>query len=177
MEDLEAIGIDSIHLAAMGILILLLAVSVFTELKDHRIPNWLTLSGAGMGLFLGYLPGGADLASSIIGFAIGFGVLFIFYVFGGMGGGDVKLMGAVGALQGSPLIFTTVVYTALIGGVMAVFILIWHQKFWSGMGRSIIMFFRSKKAAEAAPPTHALPTVPYGLAIAAGTVLTLFLSD
>src|SRR5674476_228169 len=89
---------------ALLVLALMLAIAVYVELKESRIPNWLTLSGMALGLLIGYLHGTAAFWMSLGGLVIGFGFLFIFYVFGGLGGGDVKLMGAAGALMGANLI-------------------------------------------------------------------------
>src|ERR1041385_7904954 len=86
---------------ALLVLGLVLIVAVYFEMKERRIPNWLTILGMGLGLLIAYLHSTAAFWSSVGGLVIGFGFLFIFYVFGGIGGGDVKLMGAAGALMGS----------------------------------------------------------------------------
>src|SRR5579862_5380360 len=88
--------------SAFMVLAMMLAIAVYVELKERRIPNWLTLSGMALGLFIAW--SNNALPSSIGGLLIGFGFLFIFYVFGGVGGVDVKLMGAAGALLGIKLI-------------------------------------------------------------------------
>lgn len=57
---------------------------------------------------------------SLFGLAVGTAVLFIPFMLGGMGGGDVKLMGAVGALAGASFVVPAALLTALCGGIMAV---------------------------------------------------------
>ena len=100
--------------------------------------------------------------------------MFLFYVFGGMGGGDVKLMGAVGALLGHRLIMPVVIYTALIGGVMAFLVLIWRGNLW----RAMTGLFRRKPRDEAeeggGEEKRPATTIPYGIAIVCGCLLTLF---
>src|SRR5580658_10995037 len=118
------------NLGALLVLALMLAVAVYVELKERRIPNWLTFSGMALGLLIGYLQGTVAFWSSLGGLMIGFGFLFIFYVFGGLGGGDVKLMGAAGALMGSALIKPALLYTAFIGAFLAVMMLVWRKDFW-----------------------------------------------
>ena len=160
-------GWGLVTLAAM------LAVAVYMELKEQRIPNWLTLSGMALGLLIGYLNGMAVFWTSVGGLAIGFGFLFIFYIFGGVGGGDVKLMGAVGALLGVDLVKPALFYTACIGAFLAIMILIWRKDFWLRITQGLRrMAFWRKKGAD---PVAKLPpvTVPYGIAIAIGCLLAL----
>ncbi len=113
----EGVVLDLGLITSLVFLAVLLALSVYWEMKEHRIPNWLTVSGMLAGLMLAYLRGGETLISSLVGLGIGFGFLFIFYVFGGIGGGDVKLMGAIGALLGHKLVVPALFYTAVIGGI------------------------------------------------------------
>ena len=159
---------------SLGALAVLVTIAVYTELKEKRIPNSLTLLGMLAGLAVGYLPGGITGRSSVAGLAMGFGLLFIFYVFGGIGGGDVKLMGAVGALLGYPLILPVIFYTAIIGGFMAILLLIWKDEFWHGCRRFFSLCRRKTEVSVAPTPTEPL-TIPYGVAIAIGCILSLFI--
>ncbi len=78
------------------------AIAVFTDLRSQRIPNWLTVSAfAGALVFHLAVAGWTGLASSFCGFATGFVTLLVLFLIGGGGGGDVKLMGAVGAWIGA----------------------------------------------------------------------------
>ncbi len=153
------------------VLALMLAIAVYVELKERRIPNWLTLSGMALGLLIAYLDHFFML--SIVGLLFGFGFLFIFYVFGGVGGGDVKLMGAAGALMGAHLIQPALVYTAFIGAFLAVMMLIWRKDFWMRMalGFKKLAFWRKESVTELEPPAPV--AVPYGIAIALGCLLAL----
>jgi prepilin peptidase CpaA len=163
---------------ASGLLVLaiMLSVAVYIELKESRIPNWLTLSGMAMGLLIGYLHGTTAFWMSLGGLAIGFGFLFIFYVFGGVGGGDVKLMGAAGALMGVDLTKPALFYTAFIGAFIGVMMIIWRRDFWMRIGQGLrrLAFWRKQDNNQPVP----LPAikVPYGIAIAIGCVLALLAS-
>ncbi len=158
---------------AFVVLAVMLAVAVYLELKERRIPNWLTLSGMALGLLIGYLNGTTAFWMSLGGLVIGFGFLFIFYVFGGLGGGDVKLMGAAGALMGADLIKPALFYTAFIGAFLAVMMVIWRKDFWAriGWGMRRLAFWRKEDAEPLAP--SAPIAVPYGMAIALGCLLAL----
>lgn len=164
---------DGVSMTALLILAVMLAIGVYGELKERRIPNWLTLSGMALGLLIGYLHGMPAFWFSVGGLAIGFGFLFIFYVFGGLGGGDVKLMGAAGALMGFDLIKPALVYTAFIGAFMGILMVIWRKDFWARMAGGLrrLAFWRGKagEPAIAASPV----AVPYGVAIAVGCLLAI----
>jgi prepilin peptidase CpaA len=164
---------DADSIPALVVLALMLAVAVYVELKERRIPNWLTLSGMALGLLINYLAGSVAFWSSIGGLVIGFGFLFIFYVFGGVGGGDVKLMGAAGALMGSALIKPALLYTAFIGAFLAVMMVVWRKDFWMRIAWGIRrLAFWQKNPAEPLAPVAPI-TVPYGMAIALGCLLAL----
>lgn len=178
MRSASTGGVDPVALLALCSLLFTLTVAGYTELKDNRIPNWLTVGALAVAFLVGYMPGGLSLPSSIMGFLVGFFFLFIFYMFGGMGGGDVKLMAAVGAFLGYPLVLNTLVYTAIFGGAMALLVLLWNRNFWHGFFQSLAMMFRLRKPEEEKTPEAEakMGAVPYGIAIILGTLLTVFLS-
>jgi len=165
---------NSDFIISLAVLAVVLTVAVYLEVRDSRIPNWLTVAGMAAGLFLAYLRGGGAFRSSLAGLLLGFGFLFIFYVFGGMGGGDVKLMGASGALLGSELIKSALFYTAALGAFMAVAALIWRKDFWNGM-RRILAILRLRKRQEPEPVEQERTTIPYGIAIAGGCLVALLM--
>lgn len=102
----------------------LVATAAIWDFRQHRIPNWLTLSAIPAGIAWNTsMEGFQGFQSSMAGFAVGFGILFILFATGGGGGGDVKLMGALGAWVGvtttlsvfvlaASIIFVMLVYTA-----------------------------------------------------------------
>ncbi|MCC9602745.1 A24 family peptidase [Stieleria sp. JC731] len=91
--------LNTITIAAM---ILFTSVATYLDLKDRRIPNWLTVSAAVLGLTWNVFDSGfAGMVTSLGGFATGFGILLLLWLIGGGGGGDVKMMGAIGAWIGA----------------------------------------------------------------------------
>ncbi len=147
----------------LGILSML-AVAIYCDLRTGRIPNWLTYSGIGLGLALAGLAPGRTLGGAFIGMGIGGGLFLIFWLYGALGAGDVKLMAALGALLGWPRIWDAIFYTALCGAVMGVLFLIWR---------------RIPAVADEGVDIKAIPRrkqkMPYAVAIAAGTMLALIL--
>ena len=87
-----------VFLAAVVIFTLIASV---TDIRTRKLPNWLTVPAFACGLLFHLVTGGLlGLGQSVAGFAVGFGVLLILWLIGGGGGGDVKLMGALGAWLG-----------------------------------------------------------------------------
>lgn len=93
----------------------------FTDMFFARIPNicnlGLLLTGFGYNV---YLSGVQGLAWALLGTLVGLLLFLLPYVAGGMGGGDVKALAALGALSGPTGIFQIFLYTALIGGILAI---------------------------------------------------------
>src|SRR5262249_39667660 len=72
----------------------------------------------------GVTDGWAGLSDSALGVLLGFGVLLVFYLMGGMGAGDVKLMAGVGAWLGAGLTLAVFLASALAAGIYAVVLIL-----------------------------------------------------
>ncbi|MDI6791525.1 MAG: A24 family peptidase [bacterium] len=160
------------------LLLTVLVIAFFTDLKYKTIPNWLTLPAILAGLILGgILPDSGGLGSSFIGLLLGFVPFFIVYLAGGMGAGDVKLMGAIGAMMGYPFILGAILYTAIIGGIISVAAMIWHRTLWSSLkhifwaGIGLLPGFEKGQIKR----EHNIH-VPYGVAISLGTIGALLMT-
>lgn len=92
------------------------AVAAVEDIRTARIPNWLTyaLIVAGFGLIL--LNG--SYVVGILGLLVATLPAFILYLNGTLGGGDVKLLAAVGLLLGVPLIVDVVVWSIISGAIL-----------------------------------------------------------
>ena len=151
------------------------------DLRSHRIPNWITLPVIAFGLLLHALLGGwQQLLSSAAAAALCLFVFFLFYVAGGMGAGDVKLMTAMGSLFGLSMVGWLLIMTALAGGVMALGVAIYRGQLSSTLGNvGSILVHHGTKGLVHHPELNLGNAqnlrLPYGIAIFAGTLLCLCL--
>jgi len=144
------------------------------DLRAHRIPNYLTLGGALAGLGFrtgcGGLPG---LLGGLAGLGLGFALLLLPYLQGGMGAGDVKALAALGAWLGYPLIIYLFVSMGLAGGVMALAALGWRGVLGVRIRQGWLSLLNRVLLREAGPgcEPEARPwrrDFPYGPAMALG---------
>ena len=153
-------------------------VAAVSDLKKGKVYNWLTYPAVAAGLAFGALEGWAHghawdgFANHLAGFGLGFGVLFVAYIMGGMGGGDVKLMAAVGAFVGWPGAVDTVFYSFLVAVVVGLALVVWRGQTRTLLGRLAVAVrllpIPGVKTDEAIPETTA--GVPFGFAVCLGTL-------
>jgi prepilin peptidase CpaA len=95
-------------------------VACVTDLRSRRIPNVLTFGAALAALIFHTInSGAAGLLTALAGWGLGVAVFFLPFALGGMGGGDVKLLGALGAWLGPGLTIWVALYTGIAGGILA----------------------------------------------------------
>src|SRR5256884_7695820 len=103
--------------------VIFVALCVIADVRTRRIPNAISGSAMLLGITLNtaYM-GTAGLLDSLAGLGVTVGVLLWPFAMGGIGGGDVKMMGAIGALLGPRLSLMGLAAGVLIGGGA----IIWH---------------------------------------------------
>jgi prepilin peptidase CpaA len=142
--------------------------AVVEDLSSRSISNWTSGGALAAGLAIHARQAGwAGLGDAALGSLIGFAVFLVFYLLGGMGGGDVKLMAGFGALLGKGSILSAALLTALCGGLIALFYL---------AGRWIWSKVRKPAEGAEAAPRKASESIPYAPAIALGVWLTLLIN-
>jgi prepilin peptidase CpaA len=133
------------------------------DLWRRNISNWIPIVALVGGLLAHSLSDGWwGLARSLGGAVLGFLVFLIFYVLGGMGGGDVKLMAGFGAILGVNKLLAGALWTAGLGGVMAALVIATQE---------IIRLVRGKK--QTAEEKAQKLFIPYAPAITLGCWLGL----
>ncbi|MCX6604600.1 MAG: prepilin peptidase [Acidobacteria bacterium] len=142
------------------LLALLVGVAAVVEdLRFRTISNWTTLGAMAAGVAFHVATGGlSGLGSSLLGLVVGFCAFLVFYLLGGMGGGDVKLMAGFGAiLGGATASVQAAIFAAGVGGILAL---------------AVIGFRWLKATIQRRSGPHS-PFIPYAPAITAGAWLTL----
>ncbi|WP_096156533.1 A24 family peptidase [Bacillus sp. FJAT-45066] len=153
----------------MIILLIALTISLYTDVKNRKILNIVTFPAMLLGLVLNTITNGLDgFTFSILGILTGFALLVIPYALGGMAAGDVKLLMAVGALQGAIFTFYSFLYIALLGGLIAFFLLMRKKELGSTLKR--IFFFAKLGTLDGVSKDEFHKAFPYGVAIFLGTV-------
>jgi prepilin peptidase CpaA len=119
----------------VSLLIVVLAASVY-DVRYRRIPNWVSVGGIALGLLENSLAHGVPgFLFALGGFALGFGLYFLLYLIHAMGAGDVKLMGAVGALVGWKNWVAIFLIAVILGGIMAMILIVARNRvkktFWN----------------------------------------------
>lgn len=167
--------------AMVWILCLMVLAAAVSDLATRRIPNWITVGGAVCGIAshaLNHGPWGA--VSSVAGMLLGLAIFMAFYIAGGMGAGDVKLFGAVGAFVGPQSLIVVFVLTGLLGGVAGVALALARGRLGETLSSARGMLFDlghlrfqeiHRSSAQAGPNALRLP---YGAVIAVGTLVSLF---
>jgi prepilin peptidase CpaA len=103
------------------------AIAVWFDCRERRIPNRLVFTGMIAGLVIGLASGGIKgLAWSALGILAGMAILFVPFAMGGIGAGDVKLLGAIGAILGARGALFSMLYGAVAGGLISIIILARH---------------------------------------------------
>lgn len=161
------------------LLLSILLVCVITDLKSRKIYNKIIFPSLVIAFFTHLLlEGWSALFHSIIAFFIGIAILLIPYLLGGMGAGDVKLLALIGAIKGTLFVFYTAVYMGLIGGVIAIGVLLFRNGVLFRL-KSIYYFFMSWRFGFRVPliinQGGMTSTYPYGVAIAGGALVCLML--
>jgi len=92
--------LDSISLGELAAVVIT-AIAAFTDLRTGFIPNWLTLPPLVVApLLYGALAGPRALLMSVVGIFVCGIVPYVLFRRDALGGGDVKLFAAIGALLG-----------------------------------------------------------------------------
>ena len=117
----------------------------------------------------GVTGGWGGLGESALGWLAGAALLAVQFALGAMGGGDLKLMAAIGALQGPHVVLLTAVYTALVGGVLAVVELVRARGI-----KSAVRYLVGGRRGGVPGAAPSVATIAYGPAIAAGAIIVLF---
>ncbi|MDP6445734.1 MAG: A24 family peptidase [Pirellulaceae bacterium] len=169
---------DILHWISVVTIAAFTATAAVIDWRTRKLPNWLTVPVCICGLVFHTVTSGfVGAGFSLAGFATGFAILLILWLIGGGGGGDVKLMGALGAWLGPQMIL--IVF--LVSTILAVFGSIIMMAFFSaehgvtGMKRKYINRKDTSRLTdeEITKQRTKRRLLPYALPVAFGTWLVL----
>jgi prepilin peptidase CpaA len=159
---------------------ILIIASVY-DYRVQRIPNFVSYPGMLVAvLYHTILTGFDGLMFSVAGLLLGVALLILPYMLGGMGAGDAKLLGAVGAVIGAKGVFFAFILSALAGGIYALILIGANRHNFrerlTNYYRMIVCFIYTRQYTSIPQETEDRVRLCYGLAIAAGTAVYMGLN-
>jgi len=169
-------------IAASDAAVLLVGLAAcVTDFRLRRIPNVLTFGASATAVvFFGVTNGWAGSLGSLEGWALGCALFLPWFLLGGMGAGDVKLLAALGAWVGPGPVVWVALYAGIAGGVLALAVSLWGG-YLKQMLRNVwglLMFWRVmgvQPHPELTLRTGKGPRLPYAFPITVGAVTVLWL--
>ena len=159
-------------------LIALVGLAAATDLRTRRIPNALTVSGLMIALVLRSTVGPSAVVDGLQSAGIALLIMVPLFMLGALGGGDLKLLVAVGAFMDPVQFILALLATAIVGGVLAV-----GESVRKGAVGSLLfntaglashVISRGRMGHRSTINAPGAVTVPYGLAIAVGSLTVWF---
>jgi len=166
-------------LISAAFLVPLALIISYYDICYRRIPNPFVLATLVVGLIVHVAFAGISGAlTSLGGCALAFFLMFVLHLFGAMGAGDVKLFAAIGAVAGANLVLPMFVVVTLTGGVLGVISMFRAGQVKATMTRVFYIvtgLLPGQRVPKFAIPTDRRMTIPYGVAITFGSLISLFL--
>lgn len=148
----------------------------YHDVRYRRIPNPFVLATLAAGVTMNVIIGGmSGLYSSLAGCGLAFMLMFLLHIFGAMGAGDVKLFAAIGAVIGAKLVIPTFLVVVLVGGLLAVVSILRAGTVVTTMHRVLQIFvgmLPGWQMPKFAVPSNRQYTIPYGVAITLGSIIS-----
>lgn len=164
-----------------ALLLIILIICLYTDLKYKKIYNIVLVPAAVFALAINiYLGGLGGVVESLKGMLLGMALLFFPFLHGGIGAGDVKLLGVIGAFYGMNFVWLTFLAAALAGGLISILVMLKERNFIKrikSVGYMLLWVFHIipwKPELDSIESNTAL-TFPYGVAITCGTVMAYVL--
>ena len=173
--------VHSFLLCAVGVTLFAAAI----DLRTGHIPNWLTLGTLTSALLTRAILGGwrahsiagalQSMGLSALGAFVCALLPLVLYRAMGLGGGDVKLFAAIGALTDALVGLHAQTYAFVCGGLWAVAVLAWHRRLRATAVNVLTLFTSTIHSSDVRPPVavHQRTEIRFGPAIFVGTLLAV----
>lgn len=161
------------------LLIITLVICCITDLRVRKIYNKVIFPILLSVLLLQLILNGfSGFKVSLLGFASGIAILIIPFILGGLGAGDVKLLALIGALKGGIFAINTALYMCIIGGAIALIIIIFHKEtinFFKSFVYFLIGLISGNRNKLVFSTTPFIQKFPYSIAITGGALISLLI--
>jgi prepilin peptidase CpaA len=167
------------QLISMGGALLCAVIGSIHDLRDRRIPNWVTGPAILAGLLLhGVIGHWSGLGYSALAGLIAGSAALVFWFAGGMGAGDVKLMTAIGCIAGLSSLHLLLFSIAIAGAVCGLALSVYHGRLRQTLSNVIALLLHHTRQGLKPHPELNLDNpgtlrLPFALPIAAGCLLML----
>ncbi len=181
MDTFNPVTADPVTAAAIAVtLMVVVALCSLTDIQSRQIPNVVLAPALALAFIIhGVDAGVGGILNAGFGLLIGLAMLMPFYLLGGTGAGDVKLLGVAGALLGHPGVFVAGGATLVAGGLLGI-----GWIFWRFLEAYLAAhLFHGSHVRHAGLVTHFTPqarfnvcaiTIPYAPAIALGSLTAIW---
>jgi len=181
---------DSLSWIEYAIILVMVGGVAVVDWRQFRIPNAFTLPFAGAGiLYHGWFSGWAGAGHSVGGLLVGFAILLLPFLMGGFGGGDVKLMAAIGTWVGARSVIEVFVISAALLGVASATMLLCspavRKEAWPNLKLAVTqMLFLGKiessdeQVIDAVQrPDRKSRAVPFGVMVFGGLLIKMLIDN
>lgn len=149
------------------------------DIKYRKIPNWLTFPAMLTGVVINLLLDFDSWRLSLLGLLVGFLILLIPFLLGGIGAGDVKLLMALGAFLGAKKVISVGLCSGIAGGVMALLALALKDGLFNVRQRVALLvasiWDKDIRRIIFRPNQRSRLVIPFGPAILVGLLVGLIL--
>jgi prepilin peptidase CpaA len=160
-------------------LVVATAAAVY-DVRTRRIPNALTFGAAAAALLFHAIDGGgSEMGAAALGWVVGTLVFIVPFALRGLGGGDVKLVAALGAWLGAGNAVWLALYTGIAGGVLALLTALSHGYLRTALNNVWLLLCHWRVSGLRSLPEISLehsrgPRLAYAVPILFGTIAVVW---
>lgn len=176
-------GVVKLEILRVVLLITLLFVCFLTDITRNKIYNFVVFPAMVLGILInGFFDGFSGIIQSLEGMLLGMAFLIIPYALRGIGAGDVKFLGAIGAIMGPGFTFNAFLFSAIAGGIISLAIMLSDKNLRYKLKAVFLTFLsmlgiipKGLNLLENLDSPVKKGRFPYGVAITFGTLLAFLL--